>query len=139
MMLLKKHLVELVRRGRKRQTIRLWTRAMVCAGGVSYTPGLGRMRITAVDELAGLGALTRADAVADGFGSLRELLGEIERIYGGEGVPAGRRVYRVRFEWPIDEAGERLVMKGKGRGVSVVMSVAQRRALRGFVMSRAPR
>ena len=100
MLLLKRHLVELVRAGKKRQTVRLWSRALLRVGQVSYTPGLGKMLITGVDKLPGLEALTETDAVADGFQNLKELLGEIRRIYGNA-IPAGRSVYRIKFDWPV--------------------------------------
>jgi hypothetical protein len=150
MLLLKRHLVELVRSGKKRQTIRLWSSARVRAGQISYTPGLGRMKITAVDVLASLGALTEADAVADGFESLRGLLEEIRKIYGER--PAGRTIYRIKFDWPIDEAGKKLVVeavpaekkmpRASARSVRVSsktsMTIAQRRALQTFVLAHAP-
>lgn len=152
MLLLKKHLVELVRSGKKRQTIRLWSRPLLRAGQVSYTPGLGRMKITAIDQLPNLESLTEADALADGFDSLAALLREIQRIYGAG--TRGRCVYRIRFEWPIDAAGEALVTtpamvktkratptaaarKPRGGG-AIAMSVRQRQSLRAFVLSQAP-
>jgi len=112
MLLLKRHLVELVRAGKKRQTIRLWARPIVRPGQISFSPGLGRLRITAVDELDSLEALTEADARADGFDSLADLLTELRSIYAPP--PAAKRhrypkisrkrdqrIYRVRFEWPL--------------------------------------
>jgi len=103
MLLLKKHMVELVRAGKKRQTIRFWRRAMVSAGRPAFCPGLGRVFITRVEVLEKLADLTEADAIADGFASRRELLAELRRIYG-RGVPAGKRCYRVVFEWPAAAA-----------------------------------
>jgi hypothetical protein len=155
MLLLKRHLVDLVRAGKKRQTIRLWSRAMLSAGQISYTPGLGRMKITAVDVLPSLGALTEADARADGFDSLAALLDEIRRIYGDK--PLGRTIFRIKFEWPIDEAGKKLVLApassadpakrmqsrvseaAPSRSMKSSMTPAQRRALRTFVLAHAPR
>src|SRR3954462_8724112 len=102
MLLLKKHLVALVRAGKKRQTIRLWTRANLRAGQISYTPGLGKMKITAIDQLASLSDLTEADAKADGFDSLGELLAEIRRIYG-KSIPKDRKVFRIKFDWPAEK------------------------------------
>ena len=108
--MLKKHLVRLVREGKKRQTIRLWARPVVRVGQISYTPGLGRMKITAVDQLANLSALTEADARADGFESLAALKAEIRKIYGGQSQIGSRAIFRIKFEWPIDEAGRKLVI-----------------------------
>jgi hypothetical protein len=59
-------------------------------------PGLGRVRIITVERLPSLAALTRADALADGFTTRREMLAEIRRLYAGA---TGRAVYRVRFVW----------------------------------------
>ena len=100
MLLLKKHLVELVRAGKKRQTIRYWTRPIVFAGQISFTPGLGKMKILRVEELAGYQSLTLTDARDDGFETLEDLLAELKRNYPE--VPPGKRLYRVVFEWPID-------------------------------------
>ncbi len=100
MLLLKKHLVDLVRAGKKRQTIRFWTRPIVFPGQISFTPGLGKMKILRVEELAGYESLTPGDARDDGFDTLEELLAELKRNYPQ--VPAGKRLYRVVFQWPLD-------------------------------------
>ena len=102
MLLFKRHLVELVRQGKKRQTIRLWTKSMLKPGQISYTPGLGKMLITQVDELPSLKALTEADARADGFANLQGLLAEIHKIYGRE-IPKNRLILRIAFQWPVEE------------------------------------
>ena len=99
MLLLKKHLVELVRSGKKRQTIRYWTRPIVSPGQISFTPGLGKMKILSVEELTGYQELTLEDALADGFTSLPELLAELKRNYPQ--IPPGKRLYRVVFQWPV--------------------------------------
>ena len=103
MLLLKKHLVALVRAGKKRQTIRLWSRPIVFAGQISYTPGLGRLRIVSVEELPGFYALTDADAVADGFTDRAALLAELHRHYPV--IPPGRRLFSVVFQWPLRVTG----------------------------------
>ena len=100
MLLLKKHLVDLVRAGKKRQTIRYWTRPIVFPGQISFTPGLGKMKILRVDELAGYESLTLNDARDDGFDTLQELLAELKRNYPE--VPPGKRLYRVVFQWPME-------------------------------------
>src|SRR5438874_1869002 len=126
MLLLKRHLVELVRLGKKRQTIRLWSRPLLRAGQISYTPGLGKMKITAVDKLPSLAALTPADALADGFPSLPALLAEIHRIYGPT-PPPNRHVYRIQFSWPIDAAGKTLTLPNRTRSVNEVTSSPKNR------------
>jgi hypothetical protein len=117
MLLLKKHLVRLVREGKKRQTIRLWARPVVRPGQVSYTPGLGRMRILSVDPVPTLDALTDADARADGFPDRTAPLAEIRTIYGNiptapgkSAAPPARTLFRITFDWPIDAAGRALVL-----------------------------
>jgi hypothetical protein len=98
-LLLKKHLVRLVREGKKRQTLRFWSRPVVAEGQISFTPGLGKMLITKVEVVQNLDELTDADAQADGFSNLAELLAELRRIYPSL-PPAGKKLYRIAFEWP---------------------------------------
>jgi len=156
MLLLKRHLVELVRRGKKRQTIRLWSKALLRVGQISYTPGLGKMKITAVDQLPSLSALTEADALADGFDSLAALRAEIRKIYGTASQIGGRAIFRIKFDWPIDEAGRKLAIAApaqriersaisknvtavqRPRGKSSGMTARQREMLRVFVVARVP-
>lgn len=102
MLLLKKHLVKLVRDGKKRQTLRFWTRPIVSVGQVSFTPGLGRMLITGVDVIHDMSELTDADAQADGFNNLAELIAELQRIYPNI-PPEGKKLYRIAFQWPVGE------------------------------------
>jgi len=103
MLLLKKHLVELVRAGKKTQTLRLWSHPIVRPGQISFTPGLGKMKIITVEEVPGFESLTEVDAVADGFATRAALLEELQRCYPE--IPAGKKLYRVRFQWPLDDAG----------------------------------
>lgn len=102
MLLLKKHLVKLVRDGKKRQTLRFWTRPIVTVGQVSFTPGLGRMLITGVEVIHDMNELTDADALADGFNNLAELMAELRRIYPRI-PPVGKKLYRIAFEWPVPD------------------------------------
>jgi hypothetical protein len=99
MLLLKKHLIELVRSGKKTQTIRLWKRPMVRENQLAYTPGLGRVLIVSVEKIAAISALTRADAIADGFKSLAALRSELRAIYGRM-RDESKSLYRVKFHWP---------------------------------------
>jgi len=96
MLLFKARFLGLIRTGRKTQTIRLWRHARVKPGQRAFVPGLGRVRITAVERLAALANLTRADARADGFATRRQMLAEIRRLYAGV---TDRAVWRVRFAW----------------------------------------
>ncbi len=144
MLLLKRHLVLLVRQGLKRQTLRLWTRALVRVGQLSYTPGLGRMKILAVDLLPALDSLTEEDARADGFKSLRELRAELRKIYGPASKPAVkiRQLFRIKFEWPVDAAGEKLVLPAPiepaPEGGRVRKSVLRKSTLHGPASRIAP-
>lgn len=117
MLFLKAHLIPLVRSGQKTQTIRLWPRPMVRANQVAYAPGLGRLRIVSVDPLTSLRQLTRADAIADGFASLKALRAELHSIYGQDAhSPSLKKLYRVRFVYPANAAGgERRAVKKSSR------------------------
>ena len=74
-------------------------------GEVHTVPGLGKVRIDAVRETE-LAELTAADAAADGFGSLDELIAALKEMYpslGQAGDPAERRLYTVGFTFPAEE------------------------------------
>lgn len=101
MLLFKKKFLDAIRSGRKTQTVRLWKVRRVRAGQRSYIPGIGYIRILAVDEVA-LDDLTDEDAELDGFDSARSLREEIQAIYAGE-TTADYRAYRLRFELAPDE------------------------------------
>ena len=66
MLLFKKKFLPAIRRGEKTQTIRLWKHRRLKAGQRSYIPGVGPIRVTAVDQID-LGQLGEEDARADGF------------------------------------------------------------------------
>lgn len=66
MLLFKKKFLAAIRAGEKTQTIRLWKHRRMRAGQRSYIPGIGPIRLTAVDEVD-LDGLTDADARPDGF------------------------------------------------------------------------
>jgi len=165
MLLLKRHLIDLVRAGKKRQTIRLWKTRRLRPGQIAFTPGLGRLKIIAIDQLASLSALTAADARADGFASKKSLLAEIRAIYGTP-LPTDRLIFRIQFQWPLPAAdaaaashktkpaGSRAARKprsAKAAGPKLqkprrpaksgVPASAQnaRQSLRQFILSKAPR
>src|SRR5687767_1382058 len=95
MLLFKKKFLDLIRAGEKTQTIRIWPHRKLRVGQRSYIPGAGYISIDAVDAVE-LGDLTEEDAMRDGFASLLELRGEIERLYP-EGLVNGNQAFRVRF------------------------------------------
>jgi len=104
MLLFKKKFLAAIRSREKTQTVRIWRACRMRAGQRSYIPGVGYIRITAVDH-APLAELTEEDARLDGFSSRADLVAEIERIYP-QGLSDGARPYRIRFE-VFDEATQR--------------------------------
>jgi hypothetical protein len=95
MLLFKKKFIELIRRGEKTQTVRIWPYRKYREGQRSYIPGIGYIQILAVDAIP-LQDLTEADAELDGFATRAALLEEIERLYPA-GLANGQQSYRVRF------------------------------------------
>ena len=104
MLLFKKQFLVAIRQGEKTQTIRLWKHRRMKAGQRSYIPGVGHIRLLAVEEVE-LDRLTDDDAVPDGFATAEELRAEIARLYP-ERLAAGYRAYRIRFERTAPNAGD---------------------------------
>jgi hypothetical protein len=96
MLLFKKKFLDAIRVGEKTQTIRLWTHRRMRAGQRSYIPGVGHIRLTAVDEVE-LAQLTDADAKPDGFDSADALRAELAALYAKQ-LADGYRAFRVVFE-----------------------------------------
>ena len=96
MLLFKKKFLPAIREGRKTQTIRLWKWRRMRLGQRSYIPGVGYIRVHAVDEVR-LDDLTDADAQPDGFETADALRAEIARLYP-EQLAGGHRAYRIVFE-----------------------------------------
>jgi hypothetical protein len=101
MLLFKKKFLPAIRLGEKTQTIRLWKHRRMRAGQRSYIPGVGYIRVTAVDEIE-IDGLTDADALPDGFETASLLRAELARLYPRE-LAAGYRAYRVRFRLLLDD------------------------------------
>ena len=95
MLLFKKKFIELIRCGKKTQTIRLWDRVRMRAGQRSYIPGIGYISILSVEQVE-LQHLTDADAVPDGFATAELLRKEIRSIYADE-LNKGQKAFRIRF------------------------------------------
>ncbi len=95
MLLFKKKFLPAIRSGEKTQTIRLWKYRRMRAGQRSYIPGIGYIRIEAVDEVQ-LDALTDEDARPDGFATADLLREEIARLYPQQ-LADGHQAYRVVF------------------------------------------
>lgn len=96
MLLFKRQFLAAIRCGQKTQTIRCWKYRRVKAGQRSYIPGVGPIRISAVEEVQ-LDQLTDADARPDGFDTADQLRREIDQLYPDR-ESQGFRVYRVVFE-----------------------------------------
>lgn len=96
MLLFKKKFLPAIRSGEKTQTIRLWKFRHMRAGQRSYIPGIGPIRITAVEPVD-IDALTDADALPDGFPSAAALQHELRTIYGAK-LATGHRAFRITFE-----------------------------------------
>lgn len=95
MLLFKKKFLAAIRAGEKTQTIRLWKYRRMKVGQRSYIPGVGYIRVTAVDEVE-LAELTDADARPDGFATAEALQDEIARLYPTQ-LAEGYRAYRIVF------------------------------------------
>ena len=95
MLLFKRKFLDAIRLGEKTQTIRLWKHRMMRDGQRSYTPGVGGIRITRVEEVE-IDDLTDEDARPDGFADAESLRSELRSIYG-EKLDAGYLAFRVVF------------------------------------------
>lgn len=96
MLLFKKKFLPAIRCGEKTQTIRLWKHRHMRPGQKSYIPGVGKIVITAVEQVD-VDALTDADAIPDGFPTAAALRTELTTLYGDK-LNDGYRAFRVRFE-----------------------------------------
>ena len=95
MLLFKKKFLPAIRSGQKTQTIRLWKYHRMRAGQRSYIPGVGHIRLTAVEEVD-LAHLTDADARPDGFETADQLRAEIAQLYPRQ-LAEGYRAFRIVF------------------------------------------
>lgn len=113
MLLFKKKFLDAIRDGRKTQTVRLWKACRFRTGQRSYVPGVGYIRVTAVDRVR-LDELTDDDAVLDGFASAADLLAEIRTLYEAQ-LKAGYQAYRLRFRRMTDEETEEALQSRDAR------------------------
>src|SRR5882757_9896185 len=95
MLLFKRKFLEAIRRGEKTQTVRLWKYRKMKPGQQSYVPGVGYIRIEAVDQVE-LESLTDEDARLDGFATADALRAEIATLYAKHADRA-QKAFRVRF------------------------------------------
>jgi len=107
----KKVFLEAIRAGRKTTTLRHWAKCRIHPGDRVYTLGLGWLKIDMVESVE-LAALAEADARADGFDSLADMIKAVEAIYPQHKTD-GNPWYRIHFA--VDEMTV-IPAKGKRRG-----------------------
>ena len=95
MLLMKKIFFDSIRTGRKTATLRYWKSQRVRIASIHIVPGLGRVRIDDVKPVA-ISRLRLADAVSDGFKSLKSLRDTLAGLYPAD-MRQGRRLYQVWF------------------------------------------
>jgi hypothetical protein len=95
-LLFKRQFIDAILRGTKTTTLRRWKYARLHPRCRAFVPGVGWLKILSCDRIEQQN-LTAADAVADGFGSLKELQDTLRKIYPGQDRD-GRNWYRVAFE-----------------------------------------
>jgi len=95
MLLFKKKFLAAIRSGEKTQTVRLWEHCRMRAGQRSYIPGVGYIKVSAVDVVT-LESLDDHDAQLDGFSTADALREELAALYADQ-LAAEHKVYRVRF------------------------------------------
>jgi hypothetical protein len=76
------------------------------SGARAYAPGVGWLILESVEPIE-WSSLTRADAVADGFASLKELAAAIRRIYPDMDGD-GKSWFRLKFKLDSQDARLRL-------------------------------
>ncbi|HET6250301.1 MAG TPA: ASCH domain-containing protein [Tepidisphaeraceae bacterium] len=97
----KKHFQDAIRAGTKRTTIRRWDRPMVQAEEIAFSPGLGWLRVLAV-EMVELEKLSDADAKADGLetvAALRDILTTFYPQHDNDGKKWFRVVFTLSKEF----------------------------------------
>jgi hypothetical protein len=94
-LLFKRQFLDSIRRGIKTTTLRRWKSARVHPGARARVAGVGWLKILSVSRV-NQADLTPADARADGFASLKELLDTLRKIYPKQDGD-GRHLYRVSF------------------------------------------
>jgi|ERR1700722_1397911 hypothetical protein len=95
-LLFKRCFIDSIRRGTKTTTIRRWKYARVRPGSRASVLGVGWLKILSCLRIEPKN-LTTADAKADGFKSLKDLLSTLRKIYPDQ-EGDGRHWFRVVFE-----------------------------------------
>jgi hypothetical protein len=94
-LLFKKIFWDSIRDGSKTTTVRRWTSPRLKAGQRAYSPGIGWLKIEAVDVID-LARLGENDAKADGFASVAEMKRMLRELYPNQ-AGDGRQWFRVAF------------------------------------------
>ncbi len=94
-LLFKRQFLDSIRRGIKTTTLRRWKYARVHPGSRARVAGVGWLKILSCNRI-NQADLTPADARADGFASLQDLLDTLRKIYPKQDGD-GRHLYRVAF------------------------------------------
>lgn len=106
LLLFKKRFRQDILAGRKTTTVRRWRKCNLRPGGKVTVLGLGTLIIEKAETVE-LASLTHADAVADGFQTLAELMDVIRKIYPNPNGD-GKRWYRLKFRLSEAEPRHRL-------------------------------
>lgn len=93
--LFKKRFAQAILSGEKTTTLRRWKSPRVRAGTRALAPRIGWLKILACDPIH-LKDLTEADACADGFDSLKDLLKTLAQLYP-DTRSDGRTWFRILF------------------------------------------
>lgn len=122
MLLFKKKFLAAIRSGEKTQTLRLWPCRRMKPSQRSYIPGVGYIKVDAVDEVT-LDALTDDDARLDGFPTAAALRTEFNKLYRDKSGGANQ-IYRVRFHvlGPAEQAAWRAEKEQRNRAAKTNQS-----------------
>src|SRR5579872_5735862 len=93
--LFKREFKDAIRKGIKTTTLRRWKSRRVRAGSRAHSPGIGWLNILSCEKVD-LKDLTAADARADGFKSLKDLLNTLAQIYP-DCASDGRHWFKIVF------------------------------------------
>ncbi len=113
MLLFKKKFLAASRSGEKTQTVWLWPYCRMRSGQRSYIPGVGYIRVDAVDEVE-LACLTDDDARRDGFETADLLRAEIKQLYADK-LSSGYRTFRIRFKVLPPEQQKKAALEKQSR------------------------
>jgi hypothetical protein len=100
--LFKREFKDVIRQGTKTTTLRRWKSYRVRTGSRAYSPGIGWLNILSCEKID-LKDLTAADARADGFKSLKDLMKTLAQIYP-DCATDGRHWFKIVFRLETPKA-----------------------------------